>query len=101
MTSVTGPIGGVVLVRGEPKHQHSNGQNKNRPCYYEKIFPRLVLSAPNFDQDPAQRGHRDINQVAYRKLGRLEIDSDHCAEFKINKQKKDVREFSAPLYLTC
>jgi hypothetical protein len=97
MTSATQRIGRVVLVRGEPQHQHSKGQNKNRPCYYEKFVPCLVLSAPNLDQDPTQRGHRDIYQVANRKPGRLEIDSDHCADFKINKQKKDVREFSAPL----
>ena len=97
MKSATGRIERVALVRGEPQHQHSKGQNKNRPCYYEKIVPCLVLSAPNLDQDPAKRGHRDINQEANRKPGRLEIDSDHCADFKINKQKKDVREFSAPL----
>src|SRR5258705_2810258 len=95
--SVTGPVGRIVLVRCEPQYQYRKRQNQNCPCHYEKIFPRLVFSAPNLDQDPAQRCHRDINQVANRKPGRLEIDSDRCADFKIDKQKKDIRKFSASL----
>ena len=49
LTSVTGGVGRIVPMRGQPQHQHRKGQNQNRSCYYEKVFPRLVFRPANLD----------------------------------------------------
>jgi hypothetical protein len=64
------------------------------PCHDEKSLSRFVFRPANLDEDPAQRRNCDIDQVANRKFRGLEIDSDHCADFEIDEQKKkDVRKF--------
>jgi hypothetical protein len=88
------PIRWIILIGGEPKNQHSKRQNQNRSCHYEKVLTRLVFRAPNFDQDTSQRCHRNVDQVANRKLRGLEIDPNHGTDLKVDKQKKDVWKFS-------
>jgi hypothetical protein len=56
-----------------------------------------VFRPANLDQNPAKRRQCDIDQVAYWKGRGLEINPDHCADFEIDEQEKNVGELGPSL----
>ena len=56
-----------------------------------------MLGANELDENAAQGGDGDIDEIADGQPCRLEIDADHGSDFEINEQEQDVRQAGVPL----
>jgi hypothetical protein len=56
-----------------------------------------VLGADDFDQHAAESRDCNIDQVAYREAGGLEVNADHRSDFEIDEQEQNVSEARAAL----